>query len=288
MNLVLGGAQIGNKYGLYNNKNFSSKEFNKFEKLILSSKIKYIDTAQSYGKSEKIIGNSKLKNLKIITKINFTFNEQNKIEKNILLQVSKSLKDLNQKRVYAILIHDHKSLINKNGKILIKVLTNLKKRKIVKKIGVSLYSPAELDKIWKFWKPDIIQIPFNILDQRILRNGWINKLKKKKIKLFIRSCFLQGILINNFQNKILMSTKSKSALNKFFKWCEKNKINKVKACLDFVRQFKKIDFFVIGFDDRVQLMQVLKLLKLKKINIPKRFIYNDLNLIDPRRWKKII
>ena len=64
MNLVLGGAQIGNKYGLYNNKNFSSNEFNKFEKLILSSKIKYIDTAQSYGKSEKIIGNSKLKNLK--------------------------------------------------------------------------------------------------------------------------------------------------------------------------------------------------------------------------------
>ena len=53
MNLVLGGAQIGNKYGLYNNNNFSTKEFAKFEKLILSSKIKYIDTAQSYGKSEK-------------------------------------------------------------------------------------------------------------------------------------------------------------------------------------------------------------------------------------------
>ena len=84
-----------------------------------------------------------------------------------------------------------------------------------------------------------------------------------------------------------MSTKSKNALNKFFKWCEKNKINKVKACLDFIRQFEKIDFFVIGFDDRVQLMQVLNLLKLKKINIPKRFIYNNLNLIDPRRWKKI-
>ena len=104
------------------------------------------------------------------------------------------------------MIHDHKNLINKNGKILIKVLTNLKKRKIVKKIGVSLYSPSDLDKIWKFWKPDIIQIPFNVLDQRILRNGWINKLKKNNIKLFIRSCFLQGILINNFQ-------KTSAALN---------------------------------------------------------------------------
>ena len=56
MNLVLGGAQIGNKYGLFNNNNFSKKEFYEFEKLILSSNIKYIDTAQSYGDSEKIIG----------------------------------------------------------------------------------------------------------------------------------------------------------------------------------------------------------------------------------------
>ena len=75
---------------------------------------------------------------------------------------------------------------NKNGKILIKVLTSLKKKGIIKKIGVSIYSPSDLEKIWKFWKPDIIQVPFNVFDQRILKNGWIKKIKKNGIKLYVR------------------------------------------------------------------------------------------------------
>ena len=69
MKLVIGSAQLGMNYGLFNNKKISVKEFKKIEKLVLKSKINFIDTATSYGLSEKIIGNSKLKNLHIITKI---------------------------------------------------------------------------------------------------------------------------------------------------------------------------------------------------------------------------
>ena len=69
MKLVIGAAQIGMKYGLFNRKKISYKELKKIEKLVLKSNIHFIDTAKSYGASEKIIGKSKLKNLNIITKI---------------------------------------------------------------------------------------------------------------------------------------------------------------------------------------------------------------------------
>jgi len=69
MKLVIGSAQLGMNYGLFNNKKISSKEFKKIEKLVIKSKINFIDTATSYGESEKIIGKSKLKNLHVITKI---------------------------------------------------------------------------------------------------------------------------------------------------------------------------------------------------------------------------
>ena len=69
MKLVIGSAQIGMNYGLFNNKKINRKEFKKIEKLVLRSKINFIDTAASYGNSENIIGNSKLKKLHIITKI---------------------------------------------------------------------------------------------------------------------------------------------------------------------------------------------------------------------------
>ena len=69
MKLVIGSAQLGMKYGLFNNKKISNSEFKKIEKLVFKSNINFIDTAISYGNSENIIGNSKLKNLNIITKI---------------------------------------------------------------------------------------------------------------------------------------------------------------------------------------------------------------------------
>ena len=54
MKIVLGAAQIGMNYGLFNNKKISKSQFKKIEKKIFSSGyIKYIDTANTYGKSEK-------------------------------------------------------------------------------------------------------------------------------------------------------------------------------------------------------------------------------------------
>ena len=69
MKLAIGSVQLGMRYGINNNKRINKVEFKKIEKLILLSKVSYIDTSINYGFSEKVIGNSKLNNLKIISKI---------------------------------------------------------------------------------------------------------------------------------------------------------------------------------------------------------------------------
>ena len=71
------------------------------------------------------------------------------------------------------MLHDSNDLIGNRKHLIIKVLKKLKKKKLVSKIGVSIYDPKELDFIWSFWKPDIVQCPFNILDQRIFKSGWL-------------------------------------------------------------------------------------------------------------------
>ena len=69
MKLVIGSAQMGMPYGLFNKKKIRSSEIVKISKLAKKSKINFIDTAIGYGDSEKIIGKSKLNKLNIITKI---------------------------------------------------------------------------------------------------------------------------------------------------------------------------------------------------------------------------
>jgi aryl-alcohol dehydrogenase-like predicted oxidoreductase len=283
MKLAIGSAQIGMNYGFLNNKKISRKEFKKIEKLILDSKINFIDTATSYGDSEYTIGNSRLKNLNIITKIKLPSNKNIRIKKWILKKILKSLNKLKIKKVYGVLIHDYKDLLGKHGRNYLICLQELKKKKIIKKIGISVYDPQEIKKIWKFWKPDLIQVPFNILDNRIVDSGWINILKKFKVKIFVRSVFLQGLLIND-NSHFEINKNYRILLNKFKNWCYKNNISLLKASVHFVKQFKKIDYLIVGFNNYNQLKEIIDVFKKKKIIIPKKFSTNKKNLIDPRKW----
>ena len=283
MKLVIGSAQLGMNYGLFNNKKINRKEFKKIEKLVLSSKINFIDTATSYGNSEKIIGNSKLKKLHIITKIKLPSKKNIHIRNWVSKEISRSLVKLKINKIYGVLIHNYKDLLGKNGKDYLLSLQELKRKKIIRKIGISVYNPQEIKSIWKFWKPDLIQAPFNPLDNRILESGWINILKKFKVKIFVRSIFLQGLLINE-NNSFVINKNSKILLNKFRNWCFKNNVSLLQACLHFIKQFKKIDYLVVGFNNYNQLKEIIDVFKKKQINIPRKFFTKNINLIDPRKW----
>ena len=283
MKLVIGTAQLGMKYGLFNNKKISHKEFKKIEKLVLKSKIHFIDTAISYGNSENIIGNSKLKNLNIITKIKLPKKKNIYIKDWILKEIFKSLNKLKIKHIYGVLIHDYKDLLGRSGREYLHLLQALKKRKIINKIGISIYDPKEIKKILKFWKPDIVQFPFNIFDNRILNSKLIIILKKFKIEIYARSAFLQGALIDDYSS-FKFKKKYKHLFNKFNHWCSINNISKIQACLHFIKQYKKIDYLVVGFNNYNHLKEIMNVFKQKQITIPNKFSTNDINLIDPRRW----
>ena len=286
MKLVIGSAQIGMNYGLCNNEKISQKEFKKIEKLILRSGINFIDTASSYGESENIIGNSKLRNLNIITKIKLPMKKNVNVQKWVSKEVFKSLKKLKIKKIYGLLIHDYKDLLGETGKSYLYSLQELKRKKIIKKIGISIYDSKELKKIWKFWKPDLVQVPLNLFDNRILNSGWINILKKFKIQIYARSVFLQGLLINDY-NLFNFNKKCGPLLHDFKEWCYKKKISQLKACIHFVKQYKKIDYLVVGFNSYFHLKEIIDVFKKKQIIIARNFSTNNLNLIDPRRWSPI-
>ena len=108
------------------------------------------------------------------------------------------------------------------------ILSTLKKNNLIKKIGVSVYSPSQLIKILKEYRIDVVQIPFSIIDQRFLR--YFDYIKEKKILIYVRSIFLQGVLLSN--RKIFSKNKEIIKFNNFAKKIKKNKLD---LCLDFVK-----------------------------------------------------
>ena len=250
MFLTLGAAKFGNIYGLRSTRiePFQIKSINN---LIKKNNIKYFDTAISYGngESEKLLSKINLKNLKIISKIKLKNNQKKNLQKWITNEVKNSLARLKKKNLYGMLIHDVKDLKKKNGKLFLKCLKKLKKQKLITKLGISIYAPSELDYIWKFWKPDIVQFPYNIFDQRIEKSGWLDKLKKNNVMTFARSCFLQGILLN----KKLRLKKYHYEISQFKNWCLKFNLDPLVACINFVKKNKKIKSIVVVFSSSSQL-----------------------------------
>ena len=73
-------------------------------------------------------------------------------------------------------------------------MLELKKLGLIKKIGYSLYHPDELKLLSLDFVPDLIQIPFNLVDRRF--EPYLKELKKMKTEIHARSIFLQGLLLN--------------------------------------------------------------------------------------------
>ena len=154
------------------------------------------------------------------------------------------------------------------------------------KIGVSIYSYLTLDKVLNKYKFDVVQLPFNIFDRRLLTNKYFQKIKNKEIEIHIRSIFLQGLLLRDYKKIPKYFKKWKRIFLSWEKWCEKKNISKLQSCLNFVSSYKKIDKVIIGVADEKELIQILKCIKKISKNYPKKIFLNDIKLIDPRKWKK--
>lgn len=280
---VLGTAQFSSNYGINNRcGKIGFKDGKKIINYAYDSGARFLDTAIEYNNCDKILGKFGVKNWNIITKITFPENKKNKF--NLEREVKNSLKNLKVKKFYGILIHNHKSLKYKFNKKNFKVLLNLKRKKLVEKIGISTYGIENLDFIIKNFKIDIIQTSFNLFDTRILE--YLKKEKtKKNIEIHGRSIFLQGLLLINKNDLPIYFRKWNKYFEKFNNWIDQHDLNTLEACLDFGLKNTRINKLIFGVDSSRQLKQIIGIIKHKRTNF-KFPIFKTVSkqLIDPRTW----
>jgi len=286
MKIVLGTANFYQKYGVSNTKIKSFIELKKILNFLKRKKIRYIDTAFSYNLQKNFRNKIDLSSFKIITKFKLPIQKKKLFIENLHLKIEKELKIFGINKFEAILLHDTNDLNSKYSDELILKLNELKKKKLVKNLGISIYDKKEISNVPKKLKLDIIQFPANVFDQRFLNVNFLNKLKKLRIKSQIRSVFLQGLLIKDiekirqFKNKKILKKKILTLDN----WCIKNKIPKENVPLLFIKNHRKIDFLTLGIESLDQLKQNLALLKISKMINLKKFATSNKKIIDPRKW----
>jgi aryl-alcohol dehydrogenase-like predicted oxidoreductase len=198
--LVLGTAQFGFKYGIANN---AGQPDQALATEIISEAwkngIREFDTAQGYGTSEEVLGKALAelkisKNAKIITKFHPDLNhlDADVLEKSL----DQSLRKLVINRLYGIMLHREK-MLSLWRKGLAKILSRLVLSGKVLRIGVSVYSPEKAIEALNTEGLDMVQVPTNILDRRFEKAGVFELAREKKKQIYIRSVFLQGLILMN-------------------------------------------------------------------------------------------
>ena len=286
MKIALGSVQFGLKYGISNLSGPTSKsQIKKILEIAKDLGVDIIDTATVYGNSELLLGNSNVKNFKVVTKIPTLKPNILNIEKWVNDKVYSSIKKLKIESLYGVLIHNSNNFFGDKGKILLEALQSLKKDGKIKKIGISIYDPLELNYIEDLNKLDLVQAPMNLIDRRLQKSGWLKKLQKNGVEIHVRSVFLQGLLLIK-PNKIPTKFKKwNTILNQWHYQLEKKKINAIEACLSYPLSLPEVDKIIVGVNNIRQFREIITAYQKNLKFCDWSFMAsNDQQLINPSNW----
>jgi aryl-alcohol dehydrogenase-like predicted oxidoreductase len=298
--LTLGTAQLGQKYGVAN---FTGKPIKKDALEIIrfgfTNGVKTIDTAPDYGESEAIIGDfvkeQKILNNKlptIITKIpriKSHFSSNQDISSYVKNSIESSLMKMNIQSIETCLLHNPLDMVSHNGKVL-ESLVRIKNEGLVKKIGVSVYSPKEVEQVISLGCFDSIQIPINILDHRLINSGLLIQLVKNNIEISARSIYLQGLIFLNPHKLPPNLQNARKPLEKLLEISHYTGLSNSELAMLFIRDLPEISKIIIGCETINQLKLNLKIMTLPVLEnqVVKEIHHNfkDIpeEILNPTNW----
>ena len=249
--LGIGTVQFGINYGISNTKGQTpAAEVSDILGIAEKADVRVLDTAPAYGASEAVLGEwlSGTHPFDIVTKTpGFNREPFGKPEAAELIRVfEESLSSLRQTSVYGLLVHECDDLFAVGGELLWDTMQSLKDSGRVKKIGVSVYTAEQIDRVMDGYDVDLIQLPINVIDQRLVKSGHLRALKEADIEIHARSVFLQGLLLMNPEKVPSHFEDIRPLLKKYHAWLEENGLTMIEGALAFMHGLPEIDCVVAG------------------------------------------
>lgn len=188
MRLALGTVQFGLDYGVSNRAGeVPDDELDTILTLARKLGVDTLDTAQAYGKAETRLGSRHTADFQLVGKLAPGIQATE-----VATSVAGSLQRLARPRLDGLLLHRSQDA----NPALFEPLAELQRQGLVGKLGVSVYAPEELARwLAQGYPLELVQLPANLLDQRFLRSGWLDRLQALGCEIHVRSLFLQGLLL---------------------------------------------------------------------------------------------
>jgi len=290
--LVLGTAQLGMIYGIANRSGQPDLPTARaIVRTAWENGIHEFDTAQSYGVSEDNLGQV-LSDLniaheaKIFSKLHPDLNHMD--NEALCLAVDQSLNRLKVNRLKGLLIH-REELLDLLDKGLGRSLHDLVKAGRVEQIGVSVYTPERALQALQSDFIDLIQAPANLFDHRFLHAGVFRIAEEKRKSVYIRSIFLQGLILMEPEKLPDQVKFARPLLEKLNQLCNAFSVNRQEFAIGYIKSKYPAAHVIFGAEtpDQVKTNVALWLKTLPEElfnQVNGHFFSVDPRVINPTFW----
>lgn len=268
--LGLGTVQWGMTYGVANRTGRPGAD--EVRRMLLLGRehgIRLLDTAYAYGDAQKVLGaqGAAAQGYQIVTKTKplRVLQVGDDDVREIVTAFDESLTSLGVESVYGLLVHGAGTLDAPGAESLWSALETFKRQGRVARIGVSVYQPAQLQRILDRYPIDLVQLPFNVYDQRFKEQGLLRRLQGMRVEIHARSVFLQGLLLLSPEDLPPPFESLRPHHAHLHQRLRERGLTPIEGCLSYCLQQPEIGRIVVGCETADQLKDVLDA---SAINVP--------------------
>lgn len=299
--IAFGCVEIGMPYGIGIESEKDMLSQNEAVKLLneaLDNGINFFDTARAYGNSEKLIGNAfknKRDDVVICSKCrDFRNNHgdlpgQSKLQELVEQSFAESLAFLQTDYLDVFMLHQVDEEILGTEEIA-NVFLKLKSDGKIRATGVSTYTLEETEKAIELGCWDVIQLPFNLLDQS--QREFFKPAKEKGIGIVVRSVLSKGLLSHRGKHLHPALKNVEEQIKKIEDYIEDRTYDLPEFATRFVLSHPEISSALVGIDKRVYLEQALsyaegEYMDLRELDRIKQLSYPEPAFINLAYWSKM-
>jgi aryl-alcohol dehydrogenase-like predicted oxidoreductase len=274
MKLGLGTVQFGQAYGVSNTRGqVTTADAAAILARAVRAGVRVLDTAANYGEAENVLSGLDTAPFRLVTK---TISAKGGVQA-VIARARHSAATLGAD---TLLVHAAADLQDDG---LWPALQALKAEGIFRKIGISVYVADDPAALAARYRPDVMQLPFSLLDQRLLQDGTLAKLKTMGVEIHARSIFLQGLLfLDALPEKLRHAAPQLAAIKAAIKNAGSTSLA---AALGFVLSRPEIDVALVGVTAPSELDEILGAAALPLPDLDwSALALDDETVLTPSRW----
>lgn len=297
MKLCIGTVQFGVDYGLHGKPVPTVADSVAMLNVAVRQGVDAIDTSSLYGKAENVVGAFlrlglvPRENVFLVSKFGLSpFEGLSAAEcvGQLEREANASLAKMGVEYLDAYICHVPAAVKDER---IVRAMVSLRESGRVRKVGFSVYETEEAVAAIDTHAVDLLQIPFSILDQRMLVDGVLDRAVEAGVELHARSAFVQGLALMDEKDVPEHLAALRPVIAQLDNLCRDFGILRRDLAMAFVRGHRQISHLVFGVHGMKQLQENIESFS---ADVPEEAIQEakhqfaniESRLVMPNKWRR--